>query len=50
MFEQHRQLLSGAAYRILGSRVDAEDVVLAVEDGLITAVHIIRNPEKLGAV
>ena len=27
LFEQHRPLLLGAAYRILGSRVEAEDVV-----------------------
>ena len=27
IFEQHRSLLVGAAYRILGSRVEAEDVV-----------------------
>jgi len=26
-FEEHRSTLVGAAYRILGSRVDAEDVV-----------------------
>ena len=27
VFEEHRQVLIGAAYRILGSRVEAEDVV-----------------------
>ena len=26
-FEEHRRLLEGAAYRILGTRTDAEDVV-----------------------
>jgi len=26
-FEEHRSTLVGAAYRILGSRVEAEDVV-----------------------
>ncbi|HMH88910.1 MAG TPA: sigma factor [Steroidobacteraceae bacterium] len=46
-FESHRQLLFGVAYRMLGSRADAEDIL---QDAYLRwhsdAAHDIRSPES----
>jgi hypothetical protein len=53
-FLAHRNLLFTAAYELLGSAADAEDVLqetwLRCDDGRISGLYIVRNPEKLSHI
>lgn len=56
LFAEHRPVLVGAAYRILGSVGDAEDVapvaaiLLELRDGLICTIQVVGNPGKLAGI
>jgi len=48
LFNTHRPRLFGIAYRMLGSRADAQSFVI---DGTrIRAIYAVRNPDKLSDI
>ena len=58
-FAAHRNLLFTVSYEMLGSAADAEDVLqevwlrwaeVLVEDGVVTQLYLVRNPDKLDRV